>query len=252
MAQLKVGGIRPGATTEELIDYIIRLERKLDFVINGGLETDNVNRLYYEFASGASILIDRNGITINDGTENTFRADTSGNVALAGVITALAGFIGGWAIEGNSLSSDPDTYPRIDMDPSNKEFVFYGSANEYIRFGAFSITSNRPFLEFVNSAHHIRIDLDNNSFDIKPVGTSTTINITAGGDLNLDGDDIYLNPSSRTLQNFSKFEDPVSGETLDDKANVNQTGNYLYFDSVTKDLSLLDIDGNVLSTVNLT
>src|SRR5690606_28721071 len=95
-------------------------------VVNAGILNTNLVTIKAEDGS-AYYLIDKNGIVANNGMENTFDFDlATGNLSIKGIITALAGMIGGWTIQDNALYSSTTSYPRVVLDPVNS--IYYSSS----------------------------------------------------------------------------------------------------------------------------
>lgn len=97
----------------ELADELTNLMLNLDSLNVVSLTADHIDAgtinagivtIRADYTSGAFIELGPNGITINDGSQDVFRADTDGNVTLRGTIYALAGEIGGWKIGADYIS----------------------------------------------------------------------------------------------------------------------------------------------------
>lgn len=214
---------------QEQVDYLTnelaKTQKTLRYLLNGGLDTDNVNELNARVVNAgilntnlvtikaedgsAYYIIDENGIVANNGSENTFDFDlSSGNLSIKGIITALAGMIGGWTIQDNALYSSTTSYPRVVMDPSSNETIFYSSANKYIKFGSFDNTGT-PYIDFVSGSATTRIEQSNNFL----VGSNDDIEISAGSnDISLRGNEIWFQGDAYV--NFDNLIDTITQDSL--------------------------------------
>ena len=115
------GGIRNGASPQEIVDYIIRLERKLDFLLQKGLDTDNVREI-----SGWRASPDQ--LASKDGDVGMSTTDTAGDD------------IRFWA--GDVITGTPSFYVTKSgkMFAGNGEFVGKITADEG-EIGGFTITA---------------------------------------------------------------------------------------------------------------
>lgn len=218
-----------GKSLQDQVDYLTnelaKTQKTLRYLLNGGLDTDNVNELNAKVVNAgilntnlvtikaedgsAYYLIDKNGIVANNGSENTFDFDlATGNLSIKGIITALAGMIGGWTIQDNALYSSTTSYPRIVMNPSSNEFFFYSSANQYIKFGSFDNTGE-PYIDFFNGSATTRIKMSSNF----SVGSNDDIDISAGSnDIFLRGNEVWL--QADTYVNFDELIDNITQDSL--------------------------------------
>lgn len=77
--------------------------------IDAGTLDAGVVTVRADYNSGAYIQINSSGMTIYDGTQNTFTVDVNGNVTMTGTVTADAGTIGGWVITAAALKDAAGT-----------------------------------------------------------------------------------------------------------------------------------------------
>jgi hypothetical protein len=154
-------------TLQEQIDYLTnelaKTQKTLNYLLNdGGIDFDNINEI--RVRKGTKwYLINEEGIVANNGSTNTFNFDLdTGNLSITGIITALAGMIGGWTIQNNALYSSTTTYPRVVIDPSNNEVTFYASATKYIRIGSlnFHHGGSEPFIDIWDGSDYVSISLN--------------------------------------------------------------------------------------------
>ena len=238
---------------------ISRLDAK---VVNTGVL--NTNRVTIRAEDGNKYYqIDGSGIVANNGVENTLEFDlATGNMSIKGIITALAGLIGGWTISGNALVSSTSSYPRVVIDPSNNEIVFYASSTQYVKIGSGTIVT-QPFMEFTNGNSTVAFDIASGRFYMRSVGsTDIPIEINGGnqeveiagngvdidsgnGDVNISGVDINLNPGigGAVRVQFERFEDPFGTDlqtALDDKADyfTGHTGDVVVGDGLGGQITL--------------
>lgn len=84
-------------------------------ITTGTLDANRVT-IRSDLTAGAYIQIDGNGMTINDGSTDTFRADITGKVTMTG-----------------ALIRSKTGYPLVIMDPATDLFGAYQDANNHIR-----------------------------------------------------------------------------------------------------------------------
>lgn len=171
--------------------------------IDAGTINANIVTIRGDYEGGAFIELSATGIRINDGTQDTFIADTSGNVTLKGTIEALAGHIGGFTIEADKLSSDSGNgiiqggtvigtevmtdesgnYPRAVMSSIDALFTAEQSADTFIKmvssyFGAVALLLNNPTVNAI-------IQPNGSDLLITTFADFGNIQISAGEDLKL-------------------------------------------------------------------
>lgn len=105
----------------------------IEWLLQGGLDELNIRRITAEkiftgtldagkvtinvdYASGAKITIDKNGMIINDGTKDTFHVDINGQVTMTGA----------------QVQSAAGTYPRIELSSSDELLRASLDADHYI------------------------------------------------------------------------------------------------------------------------
>lgn len=171
-------------TLEERVEYLTnelaKTQKALRYLLsNGNIDTENVRELNAEVVNAGTLntnlvtilsqignkflKIDENGMVGNNGSQNVLNFDlNTGNLSIAGIITALAGMIGGWTIQNNALYSSTTTYPRVVIDPSNNEVTFYASATKYIRIGSlnFHHGGSEPFIDIWDGSDYVSISLN--------------------------------------------------------------------------------------------
>lgn len=83
------------------------------------------------FDSGTTITIDENGLTINNGTKDTFKADAAGNVTVEGTINASE--INGSNINGGNINVDTDVHIGSKLYMNKTSFTSDIIFNDYVR-----------------------------------------------------------------------------------------------------------------------
>lgn len=208
------------ASTKELADYVARLIKEVNYLLNGGLDTLNVNELSADvinagtlnaalvtvkaaLTGAAFILINAaQGMVINDGTKNTFQADINGLVTMVGALIQSAA-----------------AYPRVEMNSTNSLFGAYQSANQYVRMDP-AASGATPGFTFQNGAGITALLylLTTDLFMATPAG-SANIQISSGSDLFLNSNgSVKLNPSGSLQINgtsgYTGFVDVVTSVTF--------------------------------------
>jgi hypothetical protein len=223
-------GTPPSAdiSTKDLADLVARLIKEVTYLLNGGLDTLNVNELSADvinagtlnaalvtvkaaLTGAAYILINAaQGLIINDGTKNTFQADINGLVTMVGALIQSA-----------------TGYPRVELNSDNNLFAAYQTATKFAKLmsdynavpalvfqdtgastlGALFLSTDFIMTSTINS----RIDA-NNHIDLNPalLGGSYYVRIKNWGKL-------YNKDTSRTLQ-----------QDLDAKANGSGVNGTVY------------------------
>ncbi|OCT12638.1 hypothetical protein A8709_33040 [Paenibacillus pectinilyticus] len=106
-------------------DYLNWFFRNLDSLNIKHLTADKVDTgtlnagkvtIKVDYATGASITIDSTGMTINDGTKDTFHVDIHGQVTMTGA----------------QVQSAAGTYPRIELSSSDELLKASSDANNFI------------------------------------------------------------------------------------------------------------------------
>lgn len=196
-------------TLPELLNEFAKVQKLLDYLLNGGLDTLNVLELsadvintgilnaglvkvHANLSGSAFITIDGNGIRINDGTQDTFVADIDGNVTLKGVINALGGQIGGFTIDLTKLSGPgiieggiirtAESGTRVELNSVGNIFAAYKDNNNYIAVDPDATGSPTMILETPNAKAFIA--------PIDGAGV-TSFNSTVGG-LSFNAQDGHL------------------------------------------------------------
>lgn len=203
------------ATLEELRDAYIGISRYLNYLLSA-LDTLNISRLdakvvvtgtldagkvtiHVDYGTGAYITLDKDGMIVNDGTQDTLHIGIDGKIRMTGAL----------------VQSADGSYPKVEMDPDNVLFTAYGSANDYIAVSA--SLSGEPSLAFYNGG------------DLKAVITHLTglywsiITSTATPMYISSGDDIFLSPGTgKTVKipDWSSVQRTDTSQTLQQALNA--------------------------------
>lgn len=136
------------ASSEELADAFSRLLKEVTYLLNGGLDTLNVNELNADvinagvlnallvvvsaaltgatitidgngfkavYATGTTITIDQNGFSIINGTKTPFTADVNGLVTMIGALVQSAA-----------------GYPKVELNSGSNLFAAYKTATDKV------------------------------------------------------------------------------------------------------------------------
>lgn len=145
-----------GASLPDVLDALARLQKEVTYLLNGGLDTLNVNELSADvinagtlnaalvaiqsaltgatitidgngfkavYTSGVTITIDQNGFKINNGTTDVFTVDPSGVANFAGNITTNANI---------NVGTDVHVGQSLYLNPTNLLSTFYLTPSIYI------------------------------------------------------------------------------------------------------------------------
>ena len=195
-------------TLQEQIDYLTnelaKTQKTLNYLLNdGGIDFDNINEI--RVRKGTKwYLINEEGIVANNGSTNTFNFDLdTGNLSITGIITALAGMIGGWTIQGNALYSSTTTYPRIVIDPGSNQITFYANATKYVQIGCVNYYGGTtdPYIRIHDGSDYVEFDM--NSFYLSIEGTRQA---------RFDFPTIYLDQT--VWVDFNNLRDQMSGDSI--------------------------------------
>lgn len=195
-------------THEELLEDHARFKKEVTYLLNGGIDTLNVNELNAEvinagilnaglvtvraeYEGGAFIEISANGIRINDGTKDTFTADTAGQVTMTG----------------GTVQSSASAFPRVEMTSTSQLFTAYRIATDFIRFHA-SLTGS-PTIEFDNGTSRAVVSAVTDTVILNTLignlqlwAQSGNLTLTSSGNTNINGK-IKLN-NGTTLDTLSQ------------------------------------------------
>lgn len=249
-------------STQEQIDYltneVAKLQKTVRYLMNGGLDTDNVNELNANVVNAGTLntnlvtvraedgnryyQINENGIQAFNGSIYTLLFDlASGNLSISGIIEALGGRIGGWSIVGNALYSSTSTYPRVVLDPDNSQIMYYFTETSYIMISS-DQSGQFPAITFVRGGRVSQIGQGMTEFLMSTVFGQDMV-ASAGGNLRL-----IANSGNVQFQSWGKIFNSLLNQTLEQALNnkLDRSG------GVTNIVEVVDGLGNsrVLNFVN--
>lgn len=206
--------------------------------IDAGTIDANLVTIRSDLTAGAYVQIDGNGMTINNGSYNTFRADITGSVFMTGATIANnlssgaytnisdAGIvindgtmdtfradITGQVTMTGALIRSATGFPAVVMNPTANLFGAYASASSYVTINPVGSGAGSPQVTIQSPLGYMYL-----------YQSGTASNFVSGGDLGLTASgDLELNLSGNTLVPFSQLEDFGSGTTLQSALNSKAT-----------------------------
>ncbi|WP_433748209.1 hypothetical protein [Paenibacillus amylolyticus] len=254
MANVQLPTVNTGETdttelVKQLLNAYIMLTEELTFLLNN-LDTRNVNELNAdiinagtinaalvtiksELQDGAYIAIDGQGMKINDGTQDTFKADINGQVNMTGATvknSLSSGYIqmsdqglvindgtkdtfkadinGQVTMTGAKVQSSENGYPRVEMNPDQNLVGAYSAANNYLTIQALGGSDQSP---------QVLIAAPNANMFMYVAGLTSFLG-TTGANLSLTSNrNVYITPGNNiydVIVPFDQFKDDDSGRTL--------------------------------------
>lgn len=193
----------PGAnpSPQELSEAFARLLKEVDYLLNGGLDTLNVNELSADvinagvlnaalvtvkaaLTGAAFIQLSGQGIKINDGTKDTFVADVNGLITLVGALF-------------QTVAGD---FPRLEINSGSNLLGAYKSLTEYIALNPnltgtptlqFKAGSLEALLSFISTTYSILVTAGDGAYQVQNgkliLGASTDVNLAPTGNLQVNG-----------------------------------------------------------------
>lgn len=247
-------GLPPAPTFQDIVDRLNKVVREtnnmllnLDSLnvvsltadhIDAGTIDANVVTIRSDLTAGAYVQIDGNGLVINDGSRNTFRADITGQVTMTGativnnlvsgaytnisdtgitindgtVDTFRADVTGQVTMTGALIRSRLG-YPAIVMNPSGDLVGAYVSPTSFLTINAVGSGSGSPQFNLQSPSGYMFL-----------YQSGSATNMKSGGDMRLDAvGDLELNLAGNTLVPFSQMEDFISGVSLQTMLNEKAT-----------------------------
>lgn len=177
---------------------------ELDWLLGGFVDSKNIRELTAnkirtgtldagivtvraDYTGGAFIELSANGIRINDGTNDTFIANTDGQVTMTGA----------------QVQSSSASYPRVEMSSSTQIFKAAGSDTKDVTIEAG--TSGTPGMFFHSGATNGAISNDGTSFLIASTG-GTNMDITnSSGTTNVTASTLNLNPTTLKINGTTGY-----------------------------------------------
>lgn len=155
--------------------------------IDAGTINTNLVRIRSDLLAGAYIQIDGSGMSINNGSFDTFTADINGQVTMTRAL----------------IQSSPGGFPRIVMDPDNQLFAAYSSASNYASLTPNS-TLGAPALDIRNGSELINLGFGNASLADAGIYSSEAFEIRTSSSLYLSSSDVRLTNWSNLRDNFGQ------------------------------------------------
>jgi hypothetical protein len=187
-------------THAELLEDYARFKKEVKYLLNGGIDTLNVLELNAEvinagilnaglvtvradYEGGAFIEISANGIRINDGTKDTFTANTQGHVTMT-----------------EALVRSSENFPKVELNGADNIFAAYAAIDQFIKIITDYLGST-PTIYHKNGTYEGVSYISNNKYMFATaVGTSTDIDVSSGRDLYLSA-----NTGSVKVASWSKL-----------------------------------------------
>jgi hypothetical protein len=206
--------------------------------ITAGTIDANIVTIRSDLTAGAYIQIDGNGMVINNGTIDTFRADINGNVTATGM-TIRNDLLGNGYVQLNNnglvinnglydtfradingnvtmtsaLIQSAAGYPRVVMDPSNTLLGAYRDSSNYIEIRANYLGS--PGINVFESGT-MRGQIVSRNNDLTLIATTNLVLSTAAGNVKLAPATGYL----VEVDNWSELKSTNQSQTLQEALNA--------------------------------
>ncbi|MGF6352489.1 hypothetical protein ABIE27_000385 [Paenibacillus sp. 4624] len=180
MASFEMPNVDGMSSMDELKNAVGKMAKELGWLLNN-IDWKNINELNISLNGGASVNIANEGITVNDGTKNTFTVNTAGQVTMTGA----------------KVQSSEDGYPRVEMNPDDTLFGAYSSADNYIQMRAVSVGTGSPQLVLVSPVGSLSLYQQANVSDIYAFNSEARITAQR---------DIVLTPGSIAYDVIMPFE----------------------------------------------
>lgn len=142
-------------TIAELKNAVAKMAKELSWLLEN-LDWGNINRLHIRLNDGATVTIMNDGITINNGEVDTFKADKEGNVVMTSAVV-----------------QSKEGYPKVVMDPQSDLFGAYQSPTSSVRVEPRTNATSTPGVVWDNGISYFAAALNNN--EMKFTGGNTSI-----------------------------------------------------------------------------
>lgn len=191
MASFEMPNVDGMNSMDELKNAVGKMAKELGWLLNN-IDWKNINELNISLNGGASVTIANEGITVNDGTKNTFTVNTAGQVTMTGA----------------KVQSSENGYPRVEMNPDQNLFGAYSAINNYLVVQALGGDSQSP---------QVLIAAPNANMFMYVAGLTSFLG-TTGANLSLTSNrNVYITPGNNiydVIVPFDQFKDDDSGRTL--------------------------------------
>lgn len=216
----KLGGLSYGASNDEIIDYIARLEKTIQWMMTGNLSSKNVREI-------GGWLVSQTELKSRDGTVGFSSAnDAADPVRIwAGSTNKDAApwrvYASGKGVLTGALIRSQNGYPYVEIDPEANLFGAFLSAGYSIRIEPFFGTTSLPSVSFYSGGANIGYLFSDSTaiylLSLEDLALASPFTIT------LSGSPIRLNGSTRVLgwdALYSEADAQTLQDVLNSKANA--------------------------------
>lgn len=198
MAAVNMPNVEGLNTVAELKNAIAKMTKELSWLLEN-IDWRNINQLHITLNGGASVTIENDGITVNDGTMDTFKVNTEGKVTMTGATV-----------------QSKNGYPKVVMDPDNQLFGAYASPTQSVTIGPFRTGStDSPYVLFeAQGIGHYLTALNGvlTFFGFMELAFSAG----AGRNISFRGEKLMLYlEQAMEIQSWEKIKNTTTGQTLD-------------------------------------
>ncbi|WP_145413808.1 hypothetical protein [Paenibacillus xylanexedens] len=166
--------------------------------IDAGTINANVVTIRSDLTAGAFVEINGNGMRINNGSYDTFTANTNGYVTMTG-----------------ALIRSQTAYPYVVMDPSSTLFGAYSTANNYLTIQALGGTFQSP--QVLIASPSANMFMYTSGLSALMGATGANLNLSSNLDVIIRGRNIELTPDNGNYDvkvPFDQFKDTFTNQTL--------------------------------------
>lgn len=198
MAAVNMPNVEGLNTVAELKNAIAKMTKELSWLLEN-IDWRNINQLHIALNGGASVTIENDGITVNDGTMDTFKVNTDGKVTMTGATVQSA-----------------NGYPKVVIDPDNQLFGAYTSETEAVTIGPYkSGVSTSPYVRWESAGKGHQMNILGNQLLMSGF-LEVAIAAGLGRNVVIQGDRIKLYPEQTVdVDSWSKIRNTSTGQTLD-------------------------------------
>ncbi|WP_028547238.1 hypothetical protein [Paenibacillus taiwanensis] len=181
---------------EQLHNAVAKMSKELSWLLQN-IDWKNINHLYIELNGGASVTIENDGITVNDGTHDTFTVNSDGKVKMTGA----------------TIQSKDSAYPKVVMDPEKDLFGAYQSPTQSVEIGTYRTETSSPYVGLFSSTESYYHAIFGDSYRLFG---SAAIQIVSGlgREIILTGEHVYLEGKSFVdVPNWNRLRNKETGLT---------------------------------------